>query len=46
METVLAEMLREVLSADPDMPSYADTIRRAEELVDEAIRRGVIADDQ
>ena len=46
MEVELAEMLRELLSADPDLPSYQDTIDRAEALVAEAIKRGIIVDDE
>lgn len=42
----LAEMLRELLGSDPDLPNYSDAVDRAEALVQESIKRGLIAPDQ
>ena len=42
----LAEALREVLAADPDLPSYSETMDAAELVLTEAQAAGLIeADD-
>lgn len=38
----LAEALRELLSADPNLPSYADAVAEAENLVAEAEKAGIL----
>lgn len=39
----LASALRELLAADPDLPSYADAVEEAEAAVAEAEREGIIS---